>query len=147
MIILFKFSDHIIPMFHNIFVAAFNPEAVLGGAAGIGMREAVRFGVARGLFPMKPVWVRPRMLMRPPTSNHPVQQGMAAFIGIFIDTLMVCTATALIILLTDANLSGETGAAVTQLAFNKLPGFWFATARRLSDLLRLYHHHRLVLLR
>jgi len=56
--------------------------------------------------------------------KHPVQQGMAAFIGIFIDTLMVCTATALIILLTDANLSGETGAAVTQLAFNKaFPGF------------------------
>ena len=49
-IILFKFSDHIIPMFHSIFVAAFNPEAVLGGAAGIGMREAVRLCGTRPVF-------------------------------------------------------------------------------------------------
>ena len=49
---------------------------------------------------------------------------MAAFIGVFIDTILVCTATALIILLTDANLSGEQGAAVTQFAFSKaFPGF------------------------
>ena len=147
-IILFKFSDHIIPMFHSIFVAAFNPEAVLGGAAGIGMREAVRFGVARGLFSNEAGMGSTPHAHATANVKHPVQQGMAAFIGIFIDTLMVCTATALIILLTDANLSGETGAAVTQLAFNKaFPGFRFATARRLSDLLRLYHHHRLVLLR
>lgn len=49
-VILFEFSDYIVPMFNHIFTAAFNPEAVLGGAAGIGMREAIRFGVARGLF-------------------------------------------------------------------------------------------------
>ena len=56
--------------------------------------------------------------------KHPVQQGMAAFIGVFIDTILVCTATALIILLTDANLSSGQGAAVTQFAFNKaFPGF------------------------
>ena len=123
-IILFKFSDHIIPMFHNIFVAAFNPEAVLGGAAGIGMREAVRFGVARGLFSNEAGMGSTPHAHATANVKHPVQQGMAAFIGIFIDTLMVCTATALIILLTDANLSGETGAAVTQLAFNKaFPGF------------------------
>ena len=123
-IILFKFSDHIIPMFHSIFVAAFNPEAVLGGAAGIGMREAVRFGVARGLFSNEAGMGSTPHAHATANVKHPVQQGMAAFIGIFIDTLMVCTATALIILLTDANLSGETGAAVTQLAFNKaFPGF------------------------
>lgn len=123
-IILFKFSDHIIPMFSHIFVAAFNPEAVLGGAAGIGMREAVRFGVARGLFSNEAGMGSTPHAHATANVKHPVQQGMAAFIGIFIDTLMVCTATALIILLTDANLSGETGAAVTQLAFNKaFPGF------------------------
>ena len=47
---------------------------------------------------------------------------MAAFIGIFIDTILVCTATALIILLTDANLSGMKGAAVTQFAFSQAFG-------------------------
>ena len=49
--------------------------------------------------------------------SHPALQGMAAFIGVFVDTILVCTATALIILLTDANLSGLKGAAVTQQAF------------------------------
>ncbi|MGN6955358.1 alanine:cation symporter family protein, partial [Neisseria sp. P0015.S004] len=100
------------------------PEAVLGGAAGIGMREAVRFGVARGLFSNEAGMGSTPHAHATANVKHPVQQGMAAFIGIFIDTLMVCTATALIILLTDADLSGETGAAVTQLAFNKaFPGF------------------------
>ena len=53
-----------------------------------------------------------------------VREGMVAFIGVFIDTLLVCTATALIILLTDANLLGLKGAAVTQEAFHIAFGHW-----------------------
>ena len=123
-VILFQFSDHIVPMAESIFVAAFNPEAVLGGAAGIGMREAVRFGVARGLFSNEAGMGSTPHAHATADVKHPVQQGMAAFVGVFIDTLLVCTATALIILLTDANLSGAQGAAVTQVAFAKaFPGF------------------------
>ncbi|WP_118848352.1 alanine/glycine:cation symporter family protein [Neisseria lactamica] len=118
-VILFEFSDHIVPMFNHIFTAAFNPEAVLGGAAGIGMREAIRFGVARGLFSNEAGMGSTPHAHATADVKHPVQQGMAAFVGVFIDTILVCTATALIILLTDANLSGEQGAAVTQFAFNK----------------------------
>ncbi|EMT7902342.1 alanine:cation symporter family protein, partial [Neisseria gonorrhoeae] len=123
-VILFEFSDHIVPMFNHIFTAAFNPEAVLGGAAGIGMREAIRFGVARGLFSNEAGMGSTPHAHATADVKHPVQQGMTAFVGVFIDTILVCTATALIILLTDANLSGEQGAAVTQFAFNKaFPGF------------------------
>ncbi|ENW2784639.1 sodium:alanine symporter family protein, partial [Neisseria gonorrhoeae] len=123
-VILFEFSDHIVPMFNHIFTAAFNPEAVLGGAAGIGMREAIRFGVARGLFSNEAGMGSTPHAHATADVKHPVQQGMTAFVGVFIDTILVCTATALIILLTDANLSGEQGAAVTQFAFNKVfPGF------------------------
>lgn len=123
-VILFEFSDYIVPMFNHIFTAAFNPEAVLGGAAGIGMREAIRFGVARGLFSNEAGMGSTPHAHATADVKHPVQQGMAAFVGVFIDTILVCTATALIILLTDANLSGEQGAAVTQFAFNKaFPGF------------------------
>ena len=43
--------------FRMIFVGAFNPEAVLGAGAGIAVREAIRYGVARGLSPTKQVWV------------------------------------------------------------------------------------------
>ena len=116
-VILFRFSDHISPMINHIFVAAFNPEAVLGGAAGIGMREAVRFGVARGLFSNEAGMGSTPHAHATADVNHPVQQGMAAFVGVFIDTILVCTATALIILLTDADKLGLQGAAVTQQAF------------------------------
>ena len=115
-VILFQFSDHISPMINHIFVAAFNPEAVLGGAAGIGMREAVRFGVARGLFSNEAGMGSTPHAHATADVNHPVQQGMAAFVGVFIDTILVCTATALIILLTDADKLGLQGAA-TQQAF------------------------------
>ena len=116
-VILFQFSDHISPMINHIFVAAFNPEAVLGGAAGIGMREAVRFGVARGLFSNEAGMGSTPHAHATADVNHPVQQGMAAFVGVFIATSLVCTATALIILLTDADKLGLQGAAVTQQAF------------------------------
>lgn len=116
-VILFQFSEHIAPMINRIFVAAFNPEAVLGGAAGIGMREAVRFGVARGLFSNEAGMGSTPHAHATANVKHPVQQGMAAFVGVFIDTILVCTATALIILLTDADKSGLQGAAVTQQAF------------------------------
>nr|WP_314764401.1 sodium:alanine symporter family protein [uncultured Neisseria sp.] len=116
-VILFQFSNHISPMINHIFVAAFNPEAVLGGAAGIGMREAVRFGVARGLFSNEAGMGSTPHAHATADVNHPVQQGMAAFVGVFIDTILVCTATALIILLTDADKLGLQGAAVTQQAF------------------------------
>ena len=116
-VILFQFSDHISPMINHIFVAAFNPEAVLGGAAGIGMREAVRFGVARGLFSNEAGMGSTPHAHATADVNHPVQQGMAAFVGVFIDTILVCTAPALSILLTDADKLGLQGAAVTQQAF------------------------------
>lgn len=116
-VILFQFSDHIVPMINHIIVAAFNPEAVLGGAAGIGMREAVRYGVARGLFSNEAGMGSTPHVHATANVKHPALQGMAAFIGVFIDTILVCTATALMILATDAHLAGLKGAAVTQQAF------------------------------
>lgn len=120
-IVLFQFSEHIIPMIQHIFQAAFKPESVGGGLAGIGMKEAVRYGVARGLFSNEAGMGSTPHAHATADVRHPVQQGMAAFIGVFIDTMLVCTATALIILLTDANVEaaklGLKGAAVTQQAF------------------------------
>ncbi|UOO82864.1 sodium:alanine symporter family protein [Uruburuella testudinis] len=117
-VILFQFSDHIVPMIEHILVAAFDPAAVGGGLAGIGMREAIRFGVARGLFSNEAGMGSTPHAHATAQVAHPAQQGMAAFVGVFIDTILVCTATALIILLTDANLLGLKGAAVTQEAFH-----------------------------
>lgn len=117
-IILWQFSEQIIPTLEHIFIAAFNPAALGGGLAGIGMKEAVRFGVARGLFSNEAGMGSTPHAHAAADVKHPVQQGMAAFIGVFIDTILVCTATALIILLTKADSLGLQGAAVTQEAFN-----------------------------
>lgn len=116
-VILFMFSEHIGSMVAHIFKAAFTPDAALGGAAGIGVREAIRFGVARGLFSNEAGMGSTPHAHATAHVAHPVLQGMAAFVGVCIDTLLVCTATALIILLTDANLAGFKGVAVTQHAF------------------------------
>lgn len=116
-VILFMFGEHIGGMIHDIFVAAFNPQAVLGGAAGIGVREAIRYGVARGLFSNEAGMGSTPHAHATANVKHPALQGMAAFVSIFIDTFLVCSATALIILLTDAHTLGLKGAAVTQQAF------------------------------
>lgn len=104
--------------FRDIFVGAFSPEAVLGGAAGIGVLKAVRFGIARGLFSNE------AGMGSTPNSHavadvaHPAEQGLSAMIAVFIDTILVCTATAIVIIATGANNSGLAGAAITQEAFN-----------------------------
>jgi len=116
-VVLIMFGGHIIPTFKAIFVAAFNPAAILGGAAGIGIQKAVRYGIARGLFSNE------AGMGSTPNSHavadvaHPAEQGLSAMIAVFIDTILVCTATALVILATGADKSGEAAAAMTQFAF------------------------------
>lgn len=117
-VILVMFREQVLPMLGHIFHAAFSPEAAVGGAAGIGIREAIRYGVARGLFSNEAGMGSTPHAHATADVAHPVQQGMAAFVGVFIDTLIVCSATALIILATGAHLQGLKGAAVTQYAFS-----------------------------
>ena len=73
---------------------------------------------------MKQVLVAHLLHMQRLKQNSPVQQGMIAMLGTFIDTLLICTMTALVIILTGAWSSGETGAALSTLAFNSgIPGW------------------------
>ena len=116
-IILFLYSDHIGTMLSQIFVGAFHPEAIGGGALGITMKEAIRFGVSRGLFSNEAGMGSTPHAHATALVAHPVLQGFTAFIGVFIDTMLVCTATALIILVTGAHALGLAGPLVTQQAF------------------------------
>ncbi len=117
-IVMIVFRENIIPAFKMIIIAAFNPQAVMGGAAGVGIQQAVRFGIARGLFSNE------AGMGSTPNSHavadvaHPAEQGFSAMIAVFIDTMLVCSATALVILTTGANNLGLTGAGITQEAFN-----------------------------
>lgn len=123
-VVLFKFSSHIGPVFNLIFSEAFSTKAIAGGAAGTIMKQAVRFGVARGLFSNEAGMGSTPQAHATAHVKHPAEQGLTAMVGVFIDTGLVCTATALVVLLTGANELGLQGALVTQEAFSiAFPGW------------------------
>lgn len=100
-----------------IFVGAFNPQAILGGAAGITVREAIRYGVARGLFSNEAgMGSTPHAHARAAAKN-PHEQGMTAMISVFIDTFIILNLTVFTILTSGALSSGKDGIALTQEAF------------------------------
>ena len=103
--------------FRMIFVGAFQPGAVVGGAAGITVREAIRYGVARGLFSNEAgMGSTPHAHARAAAKN-PHEQGLTAMISVFIDTFIVLNLTVFSVLTTGAMDSGKGGIALTQEAF------------------------------
>ena len=106
-----------------IVTSAFTKTAATGGFAGAAVWAAIRFGVARGVFSNEAGLGSAPIAHAAAKTDSPVQQGMVAMLGTFIDTLIICTMTALVIILTGAWSSGETGAALSTLAFNNaMPG-------------------------
>ena len=110
--------------FGLIFTHAFSPAAATGGFAGAAVWAAIRFGVARGVFSNEAGLGSAPITHAAAKTKGPVSQGLVAMLGTFIDTLIVCTFTALAILSTGVWTSGATGAALTSAAFEAaLPGF------------------------
>lgn len=110
-------AANIIPAFRMILVGAFNPGAILGGAIGVSIKEAIRFGVARGLFSNEAGMGSTPHAHAVAKVKHPAQQGLVSIIGVIVDTGIVCTITALVILTTGALDSGFTSSALTQEGF------------------------------
>lgn len=84
-----------------IFTSAFNPQAVIGGGLGIGVQQAMRYGVARGLFSNEAGMGSTPHAHALAKVKHPCEQGAVAMIGVFFDTFIVVTLTALVILSSD----------------------------------------------
>jgi len=107
-----------------VFTHAFSPVAAEGGFAGAAVWAAVRFGVARGIFSNEAGLGSAPIAHAAAQTKNPINQGMVAMLGTFIDTIIVCSITGLVIISSGAWTSGETGAALTSLAFETgLPGF------------------------
>ena len=106
-----------------IFTHAFTPAAATGGFAGAAVAAAVRFGIARGVFSNESGLGSAAIAHAAAQTNSPVRQGIIAMLGTFIDTLVVCTMTALVILtsgawvMTGSDGGGLTGAVLTSTAF------------------------------
>ncbi|GAB3276418.1 alanine/glycine:cation symporter family protein [Parahaliea aestuarii] len=115
--------EHIPHAIAVIVDSAFNGSAAAGGFAGATVMAALRFGVARGIFSNEAGLGSAPIAHAAARTNEPVEQGMIAMLGTFIDTLVVCTMTGLVIVIMDVLPSGESGAVLTSMAFaNAFPG-------------------------
>mgnify|MGYP000456047995 FL=1 len=110
--------------FATIIKAAFQPKAVLGAAAGIGVKEAIRYGVARGLFSNEAGMGSTPHAHARAVVKDPHEQGLTAMMGVFIDTFIILNLTVFSVLTTGAMASGKDGIALTQTAFITSFGSW-----------------------
>lgn len=109
--------------FGLIFEHAFSPIAAEGGFAGAAVWAAIRFGVARGVFSNEAGLGSAPIAHAAAQTKNPINQGMVAMLGTFIDTIIICTITGLVIITSGAWTSGESGAELTSMAFAQaLPG-------------------------
>lgn len=113
--------DAILPAFKMIFYYAFNdvPASASGGFAGATVWAVMRFGVARGLFSNESGLGSAAIAHAPAKTDEPVREGLVAMIGPFIDTIIVCTMTALVIITSGLWDCGESGANLSSLAYQK----------------------------
>ena len=108
--------------FAQIFVLAFNPQAMAGGVAGVTVQQAMRFGVARGLFSNEAGMGSTPHAHALAKVDHPREQGAVAILGVFIDTFVVLTLTGLVLITSGLIPDGLTGTALTQAAFSQAFG-------------------------
>ncbi|MCE9886244.1 alanine/glycine:cation symporter family protein [Obesumbacterium proteus] len=137
LVILVHNAHYILPAFKSIFVAAFNPTAVLGGGAGIAIQQAMRFGIARGLFSNEAGMGSTPHAHAVAKVERPEQQGYIAMMGVFVVCVIV-TLTALAIITSGMSMweqGGKTqtnflgvftgqGIAVTQQAYTYVYGYF-----------------------
>ncbi|MBL4638365.1 MAG: sodium:alanine symporter family protein [Proteobacteria bacterium] len=117
-------AEKIPAAFNLILTHAFTPIAATGGFAGAAVWAAIRFGVARGVFSNEAGLGSAPIAHASAMTNSPVRQGTVAMIGTFIDTIIICSITGLVIIVSGAWTSGETGATLSSIAFESaLPGW------------------------
>jgi AGCS family alanine or glycine:cation symporter len=106
-----------------VFAGAFSPTAAGGGFLGAGVAQAIRFGVARGIFSNESGLGSAGIAAAAAQTKEPVRQALVSMTQTFIDTIVVCSFTGIAIISTGAWQSSSDGAELTQLAFRTgLPG-------------------------
>ena len=125
--IIFLHYDKVIPAVELICRSAFGLDAVVGGAMG----TAIRYGVARGVFSNESGMGSAPIAAAAAKTDHPCRQALVSMTGTFLDTLVVCSITGIVLVIGGLYAtSGDTGAALTSHTFNDLlpgPGGWLVT--------------------
>lgn len=116
--------DKLPAVFAAIFEGAFSPMAALGGFAGSTLRSAMQNGVARGVFSNESGMGSAPIAAAAAKSNSAVEQGLISMTGTFIDTIIICSMTGLVLMVTGVWSGQAAGAGMTQLAFESaVPGY------------------------
>ncbi len=103
-----------------IFIHAFSGEAFFGGFVGAGIKEAMRFGLASGLLSNESGQGSSPIAAAAARTDHPVTQALVSMTQTFIDTMVVCSMTGFIIIMSQSSDGSLTGAKLTSAAFNTL---------------------------
>ena len=106
-------------IFAAIFDGAFTGTAAAGGFAGAAVAEVMRLGLSRGVFSNESGCGSSPIAAAAAKTKHPVEQALVSMTQTFVDTIVVCTFTGLVILVSGQWLTGATGATLTGLAFNQ----------------------------
>jgi alanine or glycine:cation symporter, AGCS family len=104
-----------------ILSTAFTGQAAMGGFLGAGMREAIRYGIARGLFSNESGLGSAPIVAAAAMTKNPVRQALVSSTGTFWDTVVVCLMTGLVVVQSGEWVKGVKGAALTKAAFEDLP--------------------------
>ena len=126
LIIILLNLDGLMPALQLIFSDAFTGNAVAGGALG----TVIRYGVARGVFSNEAGMGSAPIAAAAAKTDHPVRQALVSMTGTFLDTIVVCSITGIVLVMGNMYMDGETGAALTTHTFNKMlpgPGGWIVT--------------------
>ena len=129
LVIIVLHIDMLWPAIDKILTEAFNFSAAAGGMAG----AAIRYGVARGVFSNEAGIGSAPIAAAAAKTDHPVRQGLVSMTGTFLDTIIVCSITGIVLvmgILSNQSPAGETGAALTTHTFNNMlpgPGGWIVT--------------------
>ncbi len=118
-------ADRIPEAFRQILTGAFSPQAVTGGIIGSSF-QVLRIGVSRGVFTNEAGMGTAAMAHGGATPDHPAQQGLLGIMEVFLDTIVICTLTALAILVSGAEIPYGTdpGMTLTTRAFCAVYGDW-----------------------
>jgi AGCS family alanine or glycine:cation symporter len=117
LLVLVIFAGQIPTALGLVFSHAFSPAAATGGFAGATIMLALRYGVARGIFSNEAGLGTAGIAQAAGQSKSAARSGLIGMMGTFIDTIVVCTMTGLVLLVTGVWSSGETGASLTSSAF------------------------------
>ncbi len=109
--------ENLIPSIGLIIKAAFNPIAATGGFAGSSVSLALKSGMSRSVFSNEAGWGSAPMIHASAKVNHPLKQGMIGIFEVFFDTIIVCSITGLVIIITGQWKTGLDGATLTLSAF------------------------------